>query len=205
MAYTSHRHHSQQKVSAHRVKHLLASGGCTPKKAKGGGVGTGGGMGEKNAEKALNRMHGKKELHEAFRRGGPARGNDSAEQMADMRPTSAEESSVYTEGVRASKRIPKKAGGAIGRPLHVNIDASKHLHVHAGHPMMGGPIGPQGAAGAMAQPGPQMAGPAPGLPQGLPTAPPAGMPMRAAGGHVRAGSFSGVGRLNQFHEFGHDD
>jgi hypothetical protein len=210
MGYTVHKAHSQQKVSAHRVKHLLSSGGCTgPKKAKGGSVGTGGGKAEKQAEHALDAMHAKKDMHEAFAeggapkrryaRGGHARGNDSEAVM------SAEASPTYKEGVANSHRIPKAKGGAVKRPMTVNII---HAHIH-GHPhnMLGGgaPMA-QMAPGVMAGPGPAMAGPAQGLPQGLPPGVAApGVPVRAHGGRTKAGSFSGVGRLNQFHEFGGED
>jgi hypothetical protein len=220
MAYTSHKHHSQQKVSAHRVKHLLASGGCTPKKAAGGTVGTGGGQAEKKAEKALDAMHGKKDMHEAFAeggapkrryaRGGPARGNDSEAVM------SAEATPVYRESIKASRRVPKAHGGAVKRPTTINI-IHAHIHGHphnmlgGGPPMAGGAGGAQMAPGAMAGPGPAMAGPAAGLPQGLPpgvaapAGPAAGIPLRARGGKTKAGAFSGVGRLQMFHEMGGRD
>jgi hypothetical protein len=222
MAYSSHKHHSQQKVSAHRVKHLLASGGCAPKKAKGGGVGTGGGQAEAKAEKALNAMHANKDMHEAYAeggapkrryaRGGPARGNDSEAVM------SAEASPTYKEGVANSHRIPKAKGGSasggkrVGRPTTVNII---HAHIH-GHPhnmLGGGPglvPGPQMAPGAPVAPGPGIVAPPGGLPQGLPTGAP-GVPMRARGGsasggkRTKAGAFSGVGRLQMFHEMGGED
>jgi hypothetical protein len=132
--------------SAHRVKHVLSSGGCI-KKAAGGGVG----KAEKQAERELTRMHSKKSMHEAYRRGGHimARGNDSE---ADMAPISAEKSDTFTEGVRASHRVPTKRGGAIGRPMHVSVDLSKHLHVHPGMMPGGGPPMPAGGppAGMMA-------------------------------------------------------
>jgi hypothetical protein len=211
MGYTVHKAHSQQKVSAHRVKHLLSSGGCTgPKKAKGGGVGAGGGRAEKQAEHALDAMHARKDMHEAFAeggapkrryaRGGHARGNDSEAVM------SAEASPTYEEGVRNSHRVPKKHGGGVGKPINVEVGA-KHLHVHL--PPHGIPAGPQMAPGAPNGPGPGVATPAGGLPQGLPMAagmpgqpPLAGvaLPLRAHGGRTKAGAFSGVGRLNQFHE-----
>jgi hypothetical protein len=207
MAYTVHRHHSQQRVSNRRVQHVLKSGGCAgPKKAKGGTVGSGGGQAEKKAEKALDAMHAKKDMHEAFKHGGHvmARGNDSA---ADMAPTSAEHGDVYVEGVRNSHRIPKKHGGGV-RPAVVNIDSGRHVHIHLPHPGAGPMPGagmPPGIAaappGVMAAPGPAMAGPAQGLPQGLPAGVAApGVPVRKRGGHVRAGAMSGVGREQAFHE-----
>jgi hypothetical protein len=202
MAYGSHRHHGQQAVSARRVKHLLSSGGCTgPKKRSGGTVGSGGGKAEKQAEQALNRMHSEKSMHEAYKRGGHvARGNDSAEQMA---PSSAEASDTYVEGVRNSHRIPKKRGGATGRPPVVNVDTGRHIHIHLPHPGAGPMPGagmPPGIAaappGVMAGPGPAMAGPAQGLPQGLPPGVAApGIPVRAQGGRTLAGAASGVSRL----------
>jgi hypothetical protein len=153
MAYTVHKHHSQQKVSARRVAHVLKSGGCpTPHKAAGGGVG-----------------------------------------KAEMAPTSAEKSDTFTEGLRASKRIPRTTGGKVGKPMHVMVDLSKHLHVH--------PSGPQMAAGALnaagQPPTAPMGVPPPGPAQGLPTGG-AGLPMRNQGGPVHAGSASGLSRLMEF-------
>jgi hypothetical protein len=181
----------------------------SPKKARGGSAGTGGGKAEKQAEHALDAMHAKKDMHEAFAeggapkrryaRGGHARGNDSEAVM------SAEKSPTYEEGIKNSRRVPKKRGGGVGKPINVEVGA-KHVHIHLPHPG----AGPMPGAGmppgiAAAAPG-VMAGP--GLPQGLPpgvAGPAPGVPLRAHGGRTKAGSFSGVGRLNQFHEFGGED
>jgi hypothetical protein len=161
----------------------LKSGGCaTSKKAAGGAVG----KAERQAEHELKAMHDKKDIHEAMKRGGHAR--DPGMQR-DLPAGSAEGSDVYVEGLKSSHRIPKKRGGAIGKPMHVNVDLSKHLHVHPG--------GLQMAASALNAAGqPPMApvaGPPPGPAAGLP----AGLPMRARGGHIKAGAFTGIARIQQ--------
>jgi hypothetical protein len=89
---------------------------------------------------------------------GPSRGNDSA----------AADQSIATEGAKPKRRSAK---------VNVTVKGGPHLHVHA-------PIGPMGAAGAMAGPPPAPAGPPPGPAAGLPV----GMPGRPApfarGGHA---------------------
>jgi hypothetical protein len=151
MAYSSHRHHSAQKVSHHRVKHILASGGCA--KAGGGAVG----QAEHKAEHELRAMHGKKDLHEAMKSGGIARGNDSE--------------SMTTEGEKPRRRA--RGGGLKIKNLNV-------VHVH--RPGMGG-MGP-GTMGGL--PIPPAGGIVGGPPSSL-ELPTAGMlrgqppPMRVAG------------------------
>jgi hypothetical protein len=185
MGYSSHRHHSAQKVSAHRVKHVLASGGCTPKKAGGGAVG----HAERQAEHELRAMHAKPALHEAMKRGGKA---DPGRQP-ELTPESAEHGDVFTEGVRNSHRIPRRRGGKIPQ---INIVA---IHHHKPDMAMGAAMPPQ----APGMPAPPMGGPAPTLaPPGAPGMPP---PMRKRGGKTKAGAFSGVGRLQMFHEMGGRD
>jgi hypothetical protein len=51
----------------------------------------------------------------------PARGNNSEAIMRGMQHSVAEESPTYTEGVKRSKRIPRKSGGKVpGKPMKVN-------------------------------------------------------------------------------------
>jgi hypothetical protein len=133
MAYTSHHRHKAQTVSAHRVQHVLKSGGCaTAHKAHGGAVG----KAEKKAEHELKAMHAEPALHEAIKRGGTA---DPGKQT-DLKPTSAEHGDVYVEGLKSSRRVPRKRGGKIPQ---INVVA---IHKHA-PPMMMGSVQPPQAPG----------------------------------------------------------
>jgi hypothetical protein len=125
----------------------------------------------------------------------PARGNNSEAVMRGMQHSVAEESPVYTEGAKRSKRIPRKSGGKVaGKPMKVNI-----VNIHAHHPgMMMPPGGPPMGAGAPPPPPGVMppVGPAASLP------PPGAVPgmMRNQGGAVDTsyGAASGMSRLAEY-------
>ena len=172
--------HSHAKFAAHRtatrrVAHILGHAKTAPHKKRGGSV-------------------------------DPAR-------QPDLKGESAEAGDVYVEGTKNSHRIPKKRGGAIARPTKVNIVT---VHAHSPHPMMGdampmqpGPAPPQGLpiAGQPAGPGPRLrpgpfksgghVGAFEDPPEDISNYKPA-RPHKAQGGKIKAGSASGVSRLEAF-------
>jgi hypothetical protein len=127
--------------------------------------------------------------------GHPARGNNSE---SDMRRGSAEASDTFTEGVKRSKRIPRKTGGKVPK-IKVDIHGGPHLHVHS-------PLGPQAAAGAMAAPqGAPIAGPPPGPGAGLPVGAPGvpGRPPFRKGGKVSTVGDDGQTDISDYREARH--
>jgi hypothetical protein len=95
--------HPYQSKSRHnaRVRHILAAkyGGSMTCTARGGGA------------------------------GHPARGNNSEADMRGLKHESAEASDTYVEGIRRSKRFPRKTGGKVPK-VKINIQGGPHLHMH---------------------------------------------------------------------------